>query len=320
MKPRMNVTHAMVLCAGLGTRLRPLTDERPKPLVPVRDRPLASWAMERLAAAGVRRFVANAHHLSEQVEPALAPWASRLDASLTVLRETELLGTGGGIRNALPELGDDFFVFNGDVLAAPDLAAAAAAHRASDAWITLVLRHDPRAERLGAVEVDDEGRVRRILGEGPAPEVPVRACLFTGVYVVSRRVADDLPRSGCVVRHTLRRLLARGERVSAVVDAGTWHDLGTPESYAGAQFALLRGELQGFEGTLGARYVGPEVSIDGDVDVVGPTVLGTGARVRGKGRVQRVIAWPGAEVVAPCSDQIVTPRSVVHLPTPGEGA
>ncbi|MEZ4390829.1 MAG: nucleotidyltransferase family protein [Polyangiales bacterium] len=316
----MNVTHAMVLCAGLGTRLRPLTDERPKPLVPVRDRPLAAWAMERLAGAGARHLVANAHHLAEQIEPALAPWASRLGASLTVLREAELLGTGGGILNALPALGDDFFVFNGDVLAAPDLAAAAAAHRATDAWMTLVLRHDPRAERLGAIEVDGEGRVRRILGEGAAPDAPVRACLFTGVYVVSRRVADDLPRAGCVVRHTLRRLLARGERVSAVVDDGAWHDLGTPESYARAQFSMLRGELQGFEASPDAQYRGPDVSIEAGVDVAGPTVLGTGARVRGKGRIQRVIAWPGAEVVAPCSDQIVTPRSVVHLPTPGEGA
>jgi NDP-sugar pyrophosphorylase family protein len=92
---------ALLLCAGLGTRLRPLTEERPKPLVPVLDRPLAAFAIDHLAAAGVRRVVANAHHLAEQIEPALSPLCAARGASLAVLREATLLGTGGAIRNAL---------------------------------------------------------------------------------------------------------------------------------------------------------------------------------------------------------------------------
>lgn len=310
----MHVTSALVLCAGLGTRLRPLTDERPKPLIPVSDRPLASYALDALAAVGVRDVVANAHHLAAQVEPALAPWAARNAQSLRVLFEPTLLGTGGAIRNALPHLGDDFLVFNGDVLAAPDLARALAHHQRLGAVMTLVLREDPRAERLGAVEVDGEGRVRRILGEGDPPRAPVRRCLFTGVYVVSRRVADDLPVEGCVVRHTLRRLLARAEVVGAVVDDGTWHDLGTPASYAEAQFALLRGELRGFPpGPPGAVLIAPSAVVAPAVRVEGPCVIGADARVFGAGRLSRVIVWPGATLDAPLSDAIVARVASVQI-------
>lgn len=317
----MKVTHAMVLCAGLGTRLRPLTDERPKPLVPVCNRPLAAWAIDRLAGHGVRHFVANAYHLAGQVEPALRPYVAERGASLDVLTERELLGTGGGILNALPHLGDDFFVFNGDVLAAPDLAALEARHRDAGAWMTLLLRHDPRAASLGAIEVDEGGRVRRILGEGPAPGVPVRACVFTGIYLVSRRVSDDLPDEGCVVRHTLRRLLARGERVHGVVDEGSWHDLGTPQRYAEAQFAMLKGELQGFSGVADGVLADDVRALDEEIEVLGPTTLGKGVLLCGKGRVERVIAWPGATVTAPCRDLIVTPQCTLRINDPtGVGA
>lgn len=315
----MTPTTGMVLCAGLGTRLRPLTEERPKPLVPVGDRPLAAWALDRLAAVGVRHFVANAHHLAAQVEPGLRPWCDRVSASLTVLTETALLGTGGGIRNALPHLGEDFWVFNGDVLAAPDLRRAAEVHRAHDAWMTLILREDPRAAVLGAIEVDDAGRVRRILGEGDAPPERLRACVFTGIYLISQRVADDLPAEGCVVRHTLRRLLARGERVMGVIDDGAWHDLGTPARYAEAQFAMLRGELQGFAGTDGAVYLGAGVTVPAGVSVRGPAALGDATIIAGTGEITRVVAWPGASLRAPAREVIVTPRHVVPF-SPPEGA
>ena len=135
--------HALLLCAGLGTRLRPLTDERPKPLVPVLHRPLAAYALDHLAAAGVRHVVANAHHLAAQLEPALAPHGASHAMDLRVLVEPTLLGTGGAIRNALPHLGEDFVVFNGDVLSRPDLGAAWERHRALGAKVTMVMNSTP---------------------------------------------------------------------------------------------------------------------------------------------------------------------------------
>ncbi len=308
--------HAMVLCAGLGTRLRPLTDERPKPLVPVNNQPLASHALAALAAVGVRHVVANAFHLAHQIDPGLRPWTERHGMELTVLTESRLLGTGGGIRNALPYLAGDFVVFNGDVLAAPDLPRALAVHRSTGARVTMVLREDPRAGALGAIEVTEDHRVARILDEGPRPAEPVRRCLFTGVYVVASSVADDLPAEGCVVRHTLRRLLARGERVSGVVDTGPWYDLGTVRSYAEAQFALLRGEipLAGWTAPAGAVLVGQGAELGPGVAVGREVCVGSGARIEGRGEVGQAIVWDGAAAVAPATRVIVSRTARVPVP------
>lgn len=307
--------HAMVLCAGLGTRLRPLTDERPKPLVPVGGRPLASFALDVLALHGVRHVVANAHHLAEQVEPALRPYTDARAMELTVLREDAILGTGGGIRNALPHLGGgDFVVFNGDVLSAPDLTRAVAHHRATGALMTMVLREDPRAERAGVIELTPDGRVVRMLNEGPAWSEPTARCLFSGVYVLSSAVAPDLPVEGCVVRHTLRRLLARGERVSGVRDDGPWFDLGTPQAYLAANLALLRGEitLPGWSAPPGASLVGRNTDT-GDVTVT-DSVLGDDVRVTGRGAIRESVVWDGATVDAPCERAIVSRHHRVAVP------
>jgi mannose-1-phosphate guanylyltransferase len=205
-------------------------------------------------------------------------------------------------------------VFNGDVLARPDLAQAMAAHRSLGARVTMVLRDDPRASALGAIELDAGGRVRRILDEGPPAAVPTRRCVFTGVYVVSSSIADDLPAEGCVVRHTLRRLLARGEVVAGVLDEGPWFDLGTLESYAAVNFALATGAL---------RWAGVTPSADG---VFAPSgversrlrsrrvVIGSGALIAPSATVSRAIVWDGATVTASVRDAVVTRRAVVPLP------
>ncbi len=307
---------ALLLCAGLGTRLRPLTELSPKPCVPVIDRPLGAYALEVLAGIGVREVVVNTHHLGDRVAPTLGPWATRAGITLHRVHEPTLLGTGGAIRNALPRLGgDDFVVFNGDVLAWPDLGAALEHHRQCGARITLVVRHDPRAARLGAIEVDATGRVRRILGEGPPPDEPVRACVFTGVYVVSPSLRDDLPAEGCVVRHTLRALLWRGETVAAVVDPCPWFDLGTLRTYLEVQ---LRALGEGIAPRLGpfpdGRWLGEGVEIAPGARVGTGVVLGHGVRVVGTGAVTDVVAWPGATVVAPLERAIVTPEGVVGVP------
>lgn len=301
--------HAMLLCAGLGTRLRPLTNERPKPLVPLLGRPIAAYALDRLAHAGVRSVVANTFHLPHLVAPTLEPIARSLRMSFDTVNETVLLGTGGGIRNALPKLGNEpFFVFNGDILAAPALDRALSLHRATSARMTMILREDPRADSLGSIDVDDEGRVRRILGEGPEPAVKTKRCMFTGVYVLSPDVRDDLPENGCIVRHSLRRWLARGDRVSAIVDDGPWLDLGTIATYASATFAMLDGTLKlpTAPATNSRSRVANSATIDAGVRVGAYVDVGESASLRGVGDVSRAIVWDGATLDAPAHNVIVT--------------
>ena len=146
----------MLLAAGLGTRLQPLTDLRPKPIVPVANRPLAAFAMEHLARSGVRTIVANTHPRPDEVESALKASCPR-DVELRFSREATLLGTGGGLRKAHPCFDDphaSVIVMNGDTLFAPDLAHAYAEHHARGAVATMILRQTPDPDRFGAIGID----------------------------------------------------------------------------------------------------------------------------------------------------------------------
>lgn len=277
----------MILAAGLGTRLRPLTDRLPKPALPVVNRPLASYSLERLRAAGVGRVAMNVHHLPEALEAAFA--------DVAIAREPALLGTGGGVRHAAALLDEDeLFAMNGDIVFWPDLEGALALHRASGAIATVVLREDARARALGAIGVDGEGRVRSLLT--PAPD-GAREHMFTGVHVLSARAVAELPSEGCIIRTAYRRWIDTGEMVAGFVDASPWRDLGTPAEYLRANLDLARGSLP-WPSALRAI----EGAIEGDVE---DCVIGAGAVVRAK--LRRCVVWPGTRVVGDADGAILTP-------------
>jgi NDP-sugar pyrophosphorylase family protein len=179
--------------------------------------------------------------------------------------------------------------------------------------MTMILRLDPRADALGAIEVDEDGRVRRVLGEGPAPEVAVTRCMFTGVYVLSPDIREDLPDVGCIVRHSLRRWLARGDRVSAVIDRGPWFDLGTIDAYAQATFGLLDGSiaLDRVERAASRQRVAASARCDRAKITLGDYVdVGDEAQIDGEGALARAIVWDRSRLAAPASDVIVTTGGV----------
>lgn len=291
----------MLLAAGLGTRLRPLTDERPKPAVPLLGRPLAHYAIDRLLAAGVTELAANAHHLPEQVASVVR--ARVPDALVSV--EPVLLGTGGGIRRALTQLAErsgrplapdePLVVSNADVLFAPDLPRALAIHRASRAFATMIVRRDPRADAAGPIDLDAKGRVRRIL-RVPESSEPLERTMFTGLSILSGAAVLDLPQSGCVVRQGLRRWLDRGEIVQGVVEEAPFRDLGTPAEYLAAHVDLLDGSVPWQGITPAPAWVHPTAKVDGAV--LRQTSVGEGASVLPGVTLERVVVWPGTVVRA----------------------
>jgi len=228
----MRAMRAMVFAAGEGTRLLPLTSERPKPGVPVANRPLASLALAHLARSGARQVVLNAHHLGQRLPALLAEFVPA-ELRVTYVQEARLLGTGGGLRHAAGALlegaaaDEVVVVMNGDVVFAPDLARAIAHHRATDAIATMIVRATPGSDGHGAVEIDARrglvGRLHRLPAAAPAGLVPVT---FTGVHVLSQRAFADLPEEGCIARAAYRRWLDGGLRVGAVLDESPWRDLG----------------------------------------------------------------------------------------------
>jgi NDP-sugar pyrophosphorylase family protein len=237
---------AMILAAGLGTRLRPLTDTVPKPLVRVAGRPVIEYALRLLRAAGIREVVINVHHLREMLQRHLADggaWDMRIQYSV----EEEILDTGGGIKKAAALLGDGaFVVVNGDTIMDAPLAEVIARHRADGAMATMLLRPDPAAERYGIICTDAEGRVRSFLGTPAAPPgAPWASYMFAGLHVLDSRVFSIMPagRPFSITRETYPLMLERGDLVLGVPFEGAWFTVDTPTALAAADQALRTGRV-----------------------------------------------------------------------------
>ena len=165
---------AMILAAGLGNRLRPLTNTIPKPLLPIAGTPLIVWNLLLLKRHGFRDVVINLHHLGPMIEQAVGD-GSRYGLRIIYSREPAILGTGGGLKRAEPHFsGESVLVLNGDTLVELDLGALCAFHQQRDAVATLVLRKDPEAARWGLVEMDSDNRIVRINGRGRTDQVPTQ--------------------------------------------------------------------------------------------------------------------------------------------------
>lgn len=292
----------MVLAAGLGTRLRPLTDELPKPLCPVGGRAPVSVVVDRLAAAGAAKVVVNVHHLAA----AWDGWATRQALPVTVEREPGQapLGTAGGIANARAELGAaEVVIWNGDVIAAIDVAALVAAHRAQRAFATLAVRPRPRGE--GAVGQTEGGRVVRLRTARAAAEDAGGD--YAGVAVLSPACVASLPAEGCLVGDAwIPHLLRGGAPLVAHAYGGPFRDIGSLTEYLEANVEAVR--------AAGGVIVAPDATVASTVVIV-DVVVGDGARVLGAGALRRVVVWPGATATAPLEDAIVTPRGVVNVPS-----
>jgi len=220
---------AFLLGAGLGTRLRPLTENCPKPLLPIAGRPMVLQAMEKLRAAGTRRFLINTHHCPEAWTRAF-PDGRFGDAEVRLVHEPVLLETGGGLANVAGLLGpddEDLVVWNGDILSDCDIAAAVTHHRANGGEATLVVREEGPNRN---VRVTDEGAVTdlrdRLGRQDPAYQ-------YTGICVVTKAFAQGVPATiESLVEHFLRRTQARPGSIQGFLDgSATWHDLGTVEEY-----------------------------------------------------------------------------------------
>ena len=236
------IHRAMVLAAGRGTRLRPLTDTTPKPLVPVAGRPFLEHILEFLRAGGIREVVLNLHHLGRRIEEHLGDGA-RFGLRVRYSWENPILDTGGGIKRAEPLLaGEPFLVLNGDSLLELRLAEVAECHRERRAIATMVVRPDPDAERYGLVELDADDRVRRVSGQPPGAPGPLRPFMFPGLHVFEPTIFDwmDAGTAFSVTRVTYPRLLQAGAPVQGFVTSSRWVNIDTFEALAAADTELRR--------------------------------------------------------------------------------
>jgi mannose-1-phosphate guanylyltransferase len=282
----------MILCAGLGTRLRPLSDWRAKPLVHVGDRPAVAHILDRVRAAGAPRVVVNAHHRGDDVR-------AFLPRDVALAHELELLGTAGGVANAAALLGEgDVLVWNGDILAEVDVRALADAHRSSERAATLVVL--PRAAGEGNVGVDARGRVVRLRERVSGDEA--RGGDFLGIHVVGPALRAIAPARGDLVGDVYLPAMRAGADVRVHEYAGAWWDIGTIAAYLDANLAWLAPR---------ASWVAPSARVASSV-TLGACVVGEGASVEGAGALERCVVWPGARAVAPLADAVVAPEGIAR--------
>ncbi|HEX7408385.1 MAG TPA: NDP-sugar synthase [Candidatus Binatia bacterium] len=232
---------AMILAAGKGSRLRPLTDSVPKPLVEVAGRPMIAFALQLLRQADIHEVVINLHHLGDQIRRTLGD-GSAYGARITYSEENPILDTGGAIEAAREFLcNETFVVVNADVVIDLRLRDVIEFHHRHGAMATMVLRPDPQAERKDDIGIDAARRIRRFLGrpyEAGPPSTGDRY-LFASVHVFDRRLFDYMqPGVYSITRDVYPRLLAAGEPVYGYVHHGYWRVLDTSGDLAAGRREL----------------------------------------------------------------------------------
>jgi mannose-1-phosphate guanylyltransferase/mannose-1-phosphate guanylyltransferase/phosphomannomutase len=319
---------AMILAAGLGTRLRPITYEMPKPMVPVLNRPVMEHIVRLLSRHGFTETIANLHWFPELIEDRFGD-GSDLGVELSYSYEEQLLGTSGGVRNAAAFLGDSFLVISGDALTDIDLTAMREFHESHDGIATLATKRVEDTSQFGVVITGGDGRVQGFQ-EKPDPAEALSDLANCGIYMFRSQIFDFFPAPGTSeaagpgdppgfadwAMDVFPRLLEGDVPFySHEIDA-YWNDIGnleelresTVDALTGAVVVEREGEVvDGFrsgsasddEGSLvGPVLVAPGAEIGDDVRIDGPSVIGAGARIGAGSRLREVIALPGAEIGA----------------------
>jgi mannose-1-phosphate guanylyltransferase len=301
---------AVVLVGGEGTRLRPITETIPKPLVPLMDRPSLDHVLDHLARHGVHEVILSSSYLESTFHAFIE--ARHGDPVITWITEEAPLGTGGAIVNALGAVDDDpIFALNGDILTDLDLTAMLAFHRDRGADATIALHHVEDARPFGLVPTGSDGRVVEFREK---PEELVPGDINAGTYVLEPRVLREWPAGATlsIEREIFPALIGSGRPVYGFLSPAYWLDLGTPEKYLQAHFDILEGRV-GFEPAYPAPYVAADAEVDLRAHLGRWVVVGRNASVGAHAQVDDSVLHPGARVEAGARvvGSILGPGSVV---------
>ena len=329
-----DVTEAILLVGGKGTRLRPLTVNTPKPMLEVAGVPFLSHQLARAKAAGVHRIVFATAYRPEVFAEYFGDGA-RFGLELVYVTETEPLDTGGAIRNVADQLTsgpeEPVVVFNGDILSGADLPALIGAHRDRGADVTLHLTRVAREKlsAFGLVPTDDDGWVTAFREKPQCAEDMVTDQINAGCYVFRRRIIDAIPsgRRVSVERETFPGLLAAGARVLGVVEQSYWRDLGTPEAFVHGSCDLVLGRIASSAIPASTRPdLADALVLDGadlaaDAKVGGGSTIGAGARIGAGSSVHGSVVGADAVIAADVviTDSIVGRGAVIGAGTVLDG-
>jgi mannose-1-phosphate guanylyltransferase len=307
----------MVLAAGLGTRLRPLTYEIPKPMVPVLDRPVMGHIVDLLDRHGFEQVIANLHYYPDTIR---GHFGERMEYRY----EPELLGTAGGVRGCADFFADeDFLVISGDALTDIDLGAMKATHLRTGGIATLAVKQVPDTSEFGVVLHDRDGRITGFQ-EKPAPEEALSDLGNCGIYMFNPKIFDYFPERPFVDwAQDVFPVLLENDVPFHIHEVGEyWNDVGSLSELQQGTFDVLRGklrlEMQGVEASPGVivagggsnaeqplrddtevdgpAWIGGDVKIGAGVRLMGPIVLGDGTEIGDHAQLRESIVFPGSRV------------------------
>jgi mannose-1-phosphate guanylyltransferase len=301
---------AMLLAAGLGTRLRPLTYELPKPMVPILGRPVMEHILRLLALHGFDDVIANLHYFPDLIRSRFGD-GSEYGLRLAYSFEPELMGTAGGVRNAREHFGDEtFLVISGDALTDIDLTALMKTHEEKGGIATLALKRVDDPREFGVVIVAEDGRIQGFQ-EKPDPAEALSNLGNCGIYVFEPEIFDYFPEPDFVdwAMDVYPKLLEQDVSFYGHEFPQYWNDVGSLEEYRQGNFDALTGAVETHmpadaDGPTvpdtaeveGPVFIGEGCEIAAGVRLTGPVVIGEGARIGENSALRDTIVWPRTEV------------------------
>ncbi|MFH1131910.1 MAG: NDP-sugar synthase [Pseudomonadota bacterium] len=327
------MTQAMILAAGMGTRMGSISEETPKPLLPVCNRPLIRWATQLFIHYGLKEIGVNLHHLGHLIKSELKVEESR-ETRFVFSPEPQILGTGGGIKAMASLLfRETAFVLNAKVVIDVDLQKLLAFHRSRNALATMVVFPHPNPEPWGAIGVDRGHWIVRILDKRKKNSSLAENFIFTGLHVLEPEFIDSIPEGPCcVVRTAYLEALENKGALAAYVHRGYFFEHSTPGRYLQGNFNLLDGAVNPPARPGPLCGVDPTAKIHSTAKIVGPVLIGAGCQI-GPGAivgpyavlgdgvsvskrviVTRGVVWADVNLAEDCHRSIVTPRNRVEVP------
>ncbi len=299
---------AMILAAGFGTRLKPLTLGLPKPMFPVLNNPLLEHTLDLLSSQGIQDIIVNVHHLPEKIIDHFGD-GSKFGVRLQFSREEEILGTAGGIKKAQPFLDKGtFLVMNSDVLADIDIKSILTFHKEKKSCLTLAVRKDPEPEKYKPIHLADNGRITQFVDASiKNSSTTTERVMFTGIQIMEPEIFSRIPPDKFygTTEDVFPTMIEEGLPVYGFLLDKYWIDMGTRETYIQAQVDALEGKLKlktapsrNPEGPLVVPpvHIGKDSEISNDAQVGPYAVLGNGCRIRSGAVVENSILWEGATI------------------------
>lgn len=232
---------ALILAAGFGTRMSPITDFIPKPLIPVLNRPVIEYNIHFLKHFGIKEIFINLHHNGEKISDALGN-GKKYGVKIKYFKEKEILGTGGAIANMGGNVTSPFIVINSDTIFDFDLDEIINSHFKSGSKVTLgVISSSPKDPRA-VLRIDENSRVVRMLNASYEKEIPEGNAIFTGLHVIDPSLLEYIPDNifTSITNYVYKRMIEHREHINALFINGKWWDMGTPDDYLNCTFDLIK--------------------------------------------------------------------------------